>query len=79
MIHGKIWIRFSITKGYTRQKIVLNHTGDFLWDYNWDAVWDGITYKNDTAWIAEMKVSTPSNLMEKNLILTLWDSTKVLG
>ncbi len=38
------------------QKMDLKHMGDYFWDFNWNAVWDGATSKNDTAWIAEMKI-----------------------
>jgi hypothetical protein len=38
------------------QKVDLKHLGDYLWDFNWNAVWDGASSRNDTAWIAEMKI-----------------------
>ncbi|MCK5135361.1 MAG: carbohydrate binding family 9 domain-containing protein [Bacteroidales bacterium] len=45
---------FSLTAA--GQKMDLKHLGDYHFDFNWDAVWDGATSRNDTAWIAEMKL-----------------------
>ena len=45
---------FSIT--VAGQKMDVKHLGDYQFDYNWDAVWDGATSRNDTGWVAEMKV-----------------------
>lgn len=45
---------FSMTAA--GQKMDLKHLGDYHFDFNWDGVWDGASSKNDTAWIAEMKI-----------------------
>ena len=45
---------FSMTAA--GQKMDLKHLGDYHFDFNWNAVWDGATSRNDTAWIAEMKL-----------------------
>ena len=47
---------FEFTLASSGQKMDLKHTGDYLWDFNWNAVWDGATTKNDSGWVAEMKV-----------------------
>ena len=47
---------FEFNLSAAGQKMDLKHMGDYLWDFNWDAVWDGATSRNDTAWIAEMKI-----------------------
>ncbi len=47
---------FEFNLSAAGQKMDLKHMGDYFWDFNWDAVWDGATSKNDTAWIAEMKI-----------------------
>ncbi len=47
---------FEFNLSAAGQKVDLKHLGDYQWDFNWDAVWDGATSKNDTAWIAEMKI-----------------------
>ena len=45
---------FSMTAA--GQKMDLKHLGDYNFDFNWDAVWDGATSRNDTGWVAEMKL-----------------------
>jgi len=47
---------FEFTLSASGQKIDLKHLGDYLWDFNWNAVWDGATSKNDTSWVAEMRI-----------------------
>jgi len=47
---------FEFNLSAAGQKMDLKHSGDYLWDFNWNAVWDGATSKNDTAWVAEMKI-----------------------
>ncbi len=47
---------FEFNLSAAGQKIDIKHNGDYLWDFNWNAVWDGATSKNDTAWVAEMKI-----------------------
>jgi hypothetical protein len=47
---------FEFNLSAAGQKMDLKHSGDYAWDFNWNAVWDGATSKNDTAWVAEMKI-----------------------
>ncbi len=47
---------FEFNMSAAGQKMDLKHLGDYLWDMNWNAVWEGATSKNDTGWIAEMKI-----------------------
>lgn len=47
---------FEFNLSAAGQKMDLKHSGDYVWDMNWNAVWDGATSKNDTAWVAEMKI-----------------------
>jgi hypothetical protein len=47
---------FEFNLSAAGQKIDLKHLGDYEWYFNWDAVWDGATSKNDTAWVAEMRI-----------------------
>ena len=47
---------FEFNLSAAGQKLDLKHYGDFQSDFNWNAVWDGATSKNDTAWIAEIKI-----------------------
>jgi len=47
---------FEFNLSAAGQKIDLKHLGDYLWDFNWNAVWDGATSKNDTSWVAEMRI-----------------------
>ncbi|GAH00082.1 unnamed protein product, partial [marine sediment metagenome] len=47
---------FEFNLSAAGQKMDIKHSGDYQWDFNWNAVWDGATSKNDTAWVAEMKV-----------------------
>ncbi len=47
---------FEFSLSAAGQKIDIKHLGDYLWDFNWNAVWEGATSKNDSAWIAEMRI-----------------------
>jgi hypothetical protein len=47
---------FEFNLSAAGQKMDLKHLGDYQWDFNWNGVWDGATSKNDTGWIAEMKI-----------------------
>ncbi len=47
---------FEFNLSAAGQKMDLKHLGDYQWDFNWDAVWDGATSRNDTGWVAEMKI-----------------------
>ena len=47
---------FEFNLSAAGQKMDLKHVGDYLWDFNWNAVWDGATSKNDTSWVAEMRL-----------------------
>ena len=47
---------FEFNLSAAGQKMDLKHLGDYQFDFNWNAVWDGTTSRNDTAWIAEMKI-----------------------
>jgi len=47
---------FEFNLSAAGQKMDLKHLGDYQFDINWNAVWDGTTSRNDTAWIAEMKI-----------------------
>jgi len=47
---------FEFNLSAAGQKIDLKHSGDYHWDFNWNAVWDGATSKNDSGWVAEMKI-----------------------
>jgi hypothetical protein len=47
---------FEFNLSAAGQKMDIKHSGDYQWDFNWNAVWDGATSKNDTAWVAEMKI-----------------------
>lgn len=47
---------FEFNVSAAGQKMDLKHLGDYGWDFDWNAVWDGAASKNDTAWIAEMKI-----------------------
>jgi hypothetical protein len=47
---------FEFNLSAAGQKMDVKHLGDYQFDYNWDAVWDGATSRNDTGWVAEMKV-----------------------
>ncbi len=38
------------------QKLDVKHLGDYQWDFNWNAVWDGATSRNDSSWVAEMRI-----------------------
>ncbi|MGC9344411.1 MAG: DUF5916 domain-containing protein, partial [Bacteroidales bacterium] len=47
---------FEFNLSAAGQKMDLKHLGDYQWDFNWDAVWDGATSRNDSGWIAEMRI-----------------------
>jgi hypothetical protein len=47
---------FEFNLSAAGQKMDLKHLGDYQWDFNWNAVWDGATAKNDSGWVAEMKI-----------------------
>ncbi len=47
---------FEFNLSAAGQKMDLKHLGDYQWDFNWNGVWDGATSKNDSGWIAEMKI-----------------------
>jgi hypothetical protein len=47
---------FEFNLSAAGQKMDLKHLGDYQWDFNWNGVWDGATSKNDTGWVAEMKI-----------------------
>lgn len=47
---------FEFNLSAAGQKTDLKHLGDFQWDLNWNGVWDGATARNDTGWVAEMKI-----------------------
>ena len=47
---------FEFSLSAAGQKMDVKHLGDTQFDINWNAVWDGATSRNDTAWIAEMKI-----------------------
>ena len=47
---------FEFNLSAAGQKVDIKHMGDYVWDFNWDAVWDGATSRNDSSWIAEMKI-----------------------
>ncbi len=47
---------FEFNLSAAGQKMDLKHLGDYQWDFNWNGVWDGATSKNDTSWVAEMRI-----------------------
>jgi hypothetical protein len=47
---------FEFNLSAAGQKMDLKHSADYNWDFNWDGVWDGATSRNDSGWIAEMKI-----------------------
>lgn len=47
---------FEFNLSAAGQKMDMKHSADYKWDFNWDGVWDGATSRNDTGWIAEMKI-----------------------
>ena len=53
--HDKL-TAFEFNLSAAGQKMDLKHLGDYQWDFNWNAVWDGATSKNDTGWVAEMRI-----------------------
>ncbi len=47
---------FEFNLSAAGQKMDLKHLGDYQWDFNWNAVWEGATAKNDSGWVAEMRI-----------------------
>ncbi|MBE0654824.1 MAG: carbohydrate binding family 9 domain-containing protein, partial [Bacteroidales bacterium] len=47
---------FEFNLSAAGQKMDLKHLGDYQWDFNWDAVWVGASAKNDSGWVAEMRI-----------------------
>ena len=47
---------FEFNLSAAGQKMDLKHLGDYQWDFNWNGIWDGATSKNDSGWIAEMRI-----------------------
>ena len=47
---------FEFNLSAAGQKVDLKHKGDFEFDLNWNAVWDGRVGREDSAWIAEMRI-----------------------
>ena len=47
---------FEFTMSAAGQKMDLKHVDDYKWDFNWNAVWDGASARNDSGWVAEMRI-----------------------
>lgn len=47
---------FEFNLSAAGQKMDLKHLGDYEWDFNWNGVWDGASARNDSGWVAEMRI-----------------------